>query len=325
MRNILKIKLAVLLIPAVLVLQSCNKDDENTGEQGRWDKLEEFNVEWRINDLEMTSIFAPVAEALGESTMIEASGLVPSISNPGYLWSHNDKGNENLLFLLDKNSGETVARYRLEGIFNRDWEDIEISRGVDGPNYIFLGDIGDNNRVYPSYMIHRFIEPVFEESHRGNVINWTPEDHQEYRYIYPDGQKHDSETLLYDPIYDDLYVVTKRDFNSLIYALPGDLDWSETQEALFVGNFLFTRAVAGNVSLDGSQILLKTYDFIMYWERDISQPLWHTLRAQPMLAPYDPGEPQGEAICFDVDGVNYYTLSEFSNAIIPILYKYTRN
>lgn len=314
-----------MLIPVAFVLLSCNKDDGDSGEQSRWHNLEQFNVDWRINDLEMTTIFAPSAKALGESTMIEASGLVPSISNPGYLWSHNDKGNENLLFLLDKNSGETVARYRLEGIFNRDWEDIEISRASNGINYIFLGDIGDNNRVYPNYVIHRFVEPLFKEEHRGKVIDWMPEDHQEYRYIYPEGNKHDSETLLYDPVFDDLYVVTKRDFNSLIYALPGDLDWSETQEALLVGNFLFTRAVAGNVSLDGAQILVKTYDFIMHWERDLSQPLWNTLQTKPHLAPYDPGEPQGEAICFDLDGVNYYTLSEFSNSIIPVLYKYIRN
>lgn len=317
-------KLIYLFLPILFLLQSCSKDDVQSAEEGRWHSVENFNVDWRINDLEISNIFASPSAAMGESTMVEASGLAPSISNPGFLWSHNDKGNENLLFLLDKSNGQTVARYRLEGITNRDWEDMEISGSPDGKNYIFLGDIGDNNRVYPNYVVHRFIEPVFEESHRGKVIDWTPEDHKQYRYIYPEGQKHDSETLLYDPLYDDLYVVTKRDFNSFIYALPGDLDWTQTQEALPIGNFLFTRAVAGNVSLDGSQLLLKTYEFIMYWERDLSKPLWETFQTKPQLAPYDPGEPQGEAICFDLEGKGYYTLSEYSNSIIPVLYNYSR-
>jgi len=43
----------------------------------------------------------------------------------------------------------------------------------------------------------------------------------------------------------------------------------------------------------------------------------------PALAPYDPAEAQGEAVCFDQNG-GYYTLSEFSNSIIPELYYYKR-
>jgi len=324
----IKIKKSLVLLTAItlMLLQACSSD-EGVGpseEEGRWRSLETFKIEWRINDLEMTNLFSAKGQPKGESTMAEASGLAPSISNPGFLWSHNDKGNENLLFLLDKKTGQTVARYRLQGINNRDWEDMEITAGSDA-NYIFLGDIGDNNRVYPNYVIHRFVEPVFDEAHRGMVIDWTPEDHLEYRYIYPEGKKHDSETLLYDPVFDDLYVVTKRDFNSIIYALPGDLDWTQTQEARYIGEFRFTRAVGGNVSIDGSQVLVKTYDFIMYWKRDLEKPLWKTLQSQPMLAPYNPVEPQGEAISFDLEGRAYYTLSEYSNSITPVLYKYIKN
>jgi hypothetical protein len=319
-----KLHLTVALLFAIaMLLTACADDDAPApGNPSRWDGLEDFNVEWRLNDLASSTAFAPVGEAKGESTMPEASGLAPSISNPGHLWSHNDKNNQNLLFLLDAQTGQTVARYRLEGIRNRDWEDIEIAEGLNGDNYIFLADFGDNNRVYTSYTIHKFIEPIFEEAHRGLVVDWLPEGHTPIEYVYPEGRKHDAEALLYDLFHDDLYIVTKRDFNSIIYALPGDQDWSEVGEALYVGEFRFTRAVGGNVSLKGDKVLLKTYERILYWERKGQAPLWQTLAEEPVLTPYEPVEPQGEAICFDRQGSGYFTLSEFSNSITPVLYYY---
>ena len=320
------LKYLLLLFAIGIFFSSCSDDDGTPSEDkdSRWYGLEDFNIEWALNDLVMSSSFSLEGEARGESTMMEASGIAPSILNPGYIWSHNDKGNENLLFLLDEASGKTIVRYRLQGINNRDWEDMEITVDENGNPWIFLADIGDNNRVYPNYTIHKFREPLMEEDHKGRVVNWQPEDYKTYVYTYPEDNKHDSEALLYDLWHDDLYIVTKRDFNSLIYVLSGDEDWSSPGEARLVGNFNFTRAVAGNVSLDGTGVLLKTYERIMYWERSEMEPLWQTFQRKPQLAPYEPVEPQGEAIAFDVEGRGYFTLSEYSNSIIPVLYYYSR-
>ncbi|MFN3802680.1 hypothetical protein [Belliella pelovolcani] len=268
--------------------------------------------------------FSDPAEAKGQSDLIEASGIVISLSNPGFLWTHEDKGNKNEIYLLDRQNAETVASFQLEGIFNRDWEDIEIGPGPEeGVNYIYLGETGDNDRVYRDYKIYRFKEPVFNESDKGNTIVIPNNKIEIITFNYPDRLRHDVETVLLDPWTKDLFLVTKRDFFSIIYVLPFPQNTQEQMTAIKVGEFSFTRAVGGNISLDGREMLIKTYDFILHWERAANESMVDMFTKVPRLAPYNPTEPQGEAICFD-ENLGYYTLSEFSNAIIPILYYYDR-
>ena len=57
------------------------------------------------------------------SAINEASGLAAGINNPNMLWTHNDSGDSARLFLLDE-YGRFQAQFKLEGISNRDWEDI---------------------------------------------------------------------------------------------------------------------------------------------------------------------------------------------------------
>ncbi|MGY6743120.1 MAG: hypothetical protein ACXIUQ_10320 [Cecembia sp.] len=290
-----------------------------------WESHEPFELEYSAPlGLTRSDKFPEMADARGESDLIEASGIVISTANQGYLWSHEDRGNSNEIFLLDVATGETVASYELTGIFNRDWEDIEIGPGPEaGINYIYLGEVGDNNRVYRDYKIYRFKEPVFNEDHRGKKTPINNQDIETITFRYPDGLRHDVETLLLDPWTKDLFLVTKRDFFSIIYVLPYPQDTETPMEAIRVGEFPFTRAVGGNISLDGKEMLIKTNDFIMHWERLEGESMVDMFKKVPKLAPYNPTEPQGEAICFD-HNKGYYTLSEFSNAIVPVLYYYHR-
>ena len=290
-----------------------------------WESHEPFELEYSVPlGLTRSDKFPEMAKARGDSDLIEASGIVISKANQGYLWSHEDKGNTNEIFLIDIATGETVASYELIGIFNRDWEDIEIGPGPEpGVNYIYLGEVGDNNRVYRDYKIYRFREPDFSESHRGNKIPINNEDIETITFGYPERLRHDVETLLLDPWTMDLFLVTKRDFFSIIYVLPYPQDIETPMEAIRVGEFPFTRAVGGNISLDGKEMLIKTYDFIMHWERNEGESMVDMFLKTPKLVPYNPTEPQGEAICFD-ENKGYYTLSEFSNAIVPVLYYYNR-
>lgn len=290
-----------------------------------WEAHEPFELEYSVPlGLARSDKFPEIAEARGESDLIEASGIVVSIANQGYLWTHEDRGNSNEVFLLDAATGETVSAYELTGIPNRDWEDIEIGPGPEvGVNYIYLGEVGDNNRVYRNYKIYRFKEPVFDEEHRGRSISIPNEEIEVITFTYPEGLRHDVETLLLDPWTKDLYLVTKRDFFSIIYVLPFPQNSAEPMQAIKVGEFSFTRAVGGNISLDGTEMLIKTYDFILHWERNEGENMVDMFLKTPKLAPYNPAEPQGEAICFD-QNKGYYTLSEFSNAIVPVLYYYNR-
>ncbi|MCH7410225.1 hypothetical protein MM239_12525 [Belliella sp. DSM 111904] len=309
---------------SLLSLFSCDQASDSPDTiQDFWESHIPFELEYSTSlGLVRSNRFPETAEARGESDLIEASGIVISIENEGFLWTHEDKGNQNEIYLLNIQTGETAAIFKLDGVFNRDWEDIEIGPGPEeGANYIYLGEVGDNDRVYRDYKIYRFKEPTFVSGTSEYTI--SSDEIETITFQYPGNTKHDVETLLLDPWTKDLFLVTKRDFHSIIYVLPYPQNTNEQIEAVKVGEFPFTRAVGGNISLDGNEMLIKTYDFILHWTRTGNENMVDMFTKTPQLAPYNPTEPQGEAICFDAEK-SYYTLSEFSNAIVPILYFYQR-
>jgi hypothetical protein len=81
--------------------------------------------------------------------------------------------------------------------------------------------------------------------------------------------------------------------------------------------------VGGDISENGTELLLKTYDNVYYWRIQSSQKLAQILEEQPVILPYEP-EPQGEAICWSSDNSGYYTLSEERHGIAAYLYFYRR-
>jgi len=57
----------------------------------------------------------------------------------GQLWSHNDSGNDPVLFRVDSASGQILQRVRLSNAANVDWEDLAADA-----NYLYVGDFGNN-------------------------------------------------------------------------------------------------------------------------------------------------------------------------------------
>lgn len=251
-----------------------------------------------------------------EKFLDETSGLAVSRKFPELLYLHNDSGGSAEIFLLD-----TLGKYRgsilLEGVTNRDWEDLAIGPGpVDGESYLYLGDIGDNFGVHEELFIYRFPEPPTVEEAR-------PVLPERIKLRYPDGAK-DAETLLVDPLGGDLYVLTKRDArNSLYKAAAADLKDGSTVVLEKVLEMPITLSVAGDISADGLQVAIKNYWVVYYWERDPNLTLEETLGHPAKLLPYEP-EPQGEALAFSPDGNSYFTLSEKKLRVQPVLYRYTR-
>jgi hypothetical protein len=322
----MKFSYTFLLTFVILSFISCNERvEEPLPEADFWDLHEPFELEYNVpTGLVRSDKFPDLAESRGKSDLEEVSGIVMSVANPGFLWAHEDSSNPNDVYLIDRSTGETKASYELSGIFNRDWEDIEIGPGPEsGTNYIYISETGDNNRVFRNYKIYRFKEPVFKEEDLGKRIVIPNQEIETITFTYPDQLRHDVETLLLDPWTKDLFLVTKRDFFSIIYVLPFPQDVEKPMEAIRVGEFSFTRATGGNISLDGKEMLIKTFDFILHWERNEGENMVDMFTKIPKLAPYNPTEPQGEAICFD-ELKGYYTLSEFSNAVVPELYYYKR-
>jgi hypothetical protein len=68
----------------------------------------------------------------------EASGVAQA---DGVLWTHNDSGAP-VVFRLDA-SGRAAA-VTVAGADVRDWEDLAIARNLEGTDFLYIADIGDN-------------------------------------------------------------------------------------------------------------------------------------------------------------------------------------
>lgn len=252
----------------------------------------------------------------------EASGLVASRKQPGVLWTHNDSGDSARVFALGEN-GKDLGVVRLEGAGAIDWEDITLGPGPEaGRDYLYCGDIGDNGAVRPTIQVYRIPEPQVDPEH---PVAWRRTTGAEKITLrYPGGPR-DAETLMSDPITSDLIVISKREdtvhaFRAAAASLH-DGDTVVLEEIAALPGV--TWAVSGDISADGSEILVKTYPQIFYYHRAPGESLAQALAHHPDPLPYTI-EPQGEAVAWAADGSGYYTTSEDSKEIDAHLYFYPR-
>ena len=264
---------------------------------------------------------SPVAEGEIEADAVdEASGLASSRSNSLYLWTHNDSGGDPAFYLFTR-AGADSGRYVLEGAENTDWEDMAIGPGpVDGTNYLFAADIGDNAAQRDNYTIYRVPEPDLN-------IDDLPEDSiltgvEAIEYVYADGFSRDAEAIMVDPATRDIYIISKREAQVGVYLLAYPQSTTEVNTADFQGLIPFTNVVAADISPSGGEILIKDYLNVYHWFRDEGS-LYETLRTTPNRLAYE-AEPQGEAIAWSIDGAAYFTLSEEDTFDPAVLYSYGR-
>jgi hypothetical protein len=284
---------------------------------------EPLHFEYDMDNLEYYEGFYDAEDrgVLENEVIIEASGLAVSRSNPSLIWTHNDSGDFNRLFVVGGNA-EDFGEFVIRGAFNRDWEDMAAGPGPQpGITYLYIGEIGDNLAQFDIMSIYRVPEP--DLSGLDSVASTIVEGVERIDYVYPDGQSRDAETLMVDPLTRDLYIVTKRDERSIVYIarFPQDTEKLITLEK--IGYLPFNRALAGDISADGLEIAIKTDERIYYWRREPTEAVFQALVRQPLLLPYKV-EPQGEAFAWMPDGSGYYTLSEKTGGIDPVLYFYRR-
>lgn len=297
----------------------------------------------------------PVTDSLFESgvsqgeltntELLEVSGLVESINNPGYLWVHNDSGDKARIFLLDKHGNHKTTVW-LANTTNRDWEDIAIGPGPDeGKVYVYVGDIGDNENKHRKKYIYRIEEPVLDLN---DPVDTIIQHVDKITFQLPDGSQ-DVELLMLDPQTRDLYLVSKRKKKASLYRLPYPQSTTETiqaEVAISEKDFLqyegesismqgeeflindynaryYYQIVGGDISRDGKEVLIKSYSSVYYWKKKGNESIVELLKQDPVRLPYQP-EPQGEAIGFDCCGTGYFTVSEKRGKTSPQLNFYKR-
>jgi hypothetical protein len=283
-----------------------------------------FVAEYDMDDLPVSDLFEayPAMGTLNNPAIDEASGIAVCRQDASYIWTHNDSGDMNRIFLI-KNDGTYMGTFMLNGAENTDWEDMAMGPGPTlGKNYLYVADIGDNRGRYPKKYIYRFPEPDIYLA--DSSIQWVDvSDVDRIPFVYPDGIKMDAETLLVDPWTKDIYIITKREFPVTVYKLPYPQSTSNSTEAVKYGTLPFSAATAGDISADGKEILVKSYDQAFLWTRAEGESIRDAFMRQPIRVPYTP-EPQGEAIAFPENGSGYYTLSETRGGVTPVVYFYKR-
>ena len=231
----------------------------------------------------------------------EASGLVESIANPKHLWTLNDSGNPAEVFLIDQTAKIKLV-CKLAGIDNRDFEDIAIGAGSDSSkNYVYVADIGDNLTRYKVKLIYRFEEPTIGVEKEVVISAFDT-----LQITLPDGVR-DSETLMIEPDSHDMILISKLEDSVRVYRIAYPFD--KKTKATHVATIPYFKIVAGGISMNGEEVLLKDYDNIYYWKNQADFPLEQLLQQKPSILLYE-SEKQGESIAWARDGSGYYTLSE---------------
>ena len=259
----------------------------------------------------------------------EASGIASSKNNSNIIWIHNDSGDRSRIYAVGID-GSHLGVVNITGVIARDWEDMCIGPGPEkNIDYIYIGDIGDNFSTKEKKRIHRFKEPIINLDSMQVPFSISIKEVETITFSYPD-KKFDSETLMIDSSTKDLYLVTKRQNPAQIYRLPFPQSTEQTIDAEYVGNLSIPKkgeypaldwVSSGEISRDGKQVLIKTYDNIYLIKKKNNLDLFSTLNSTQKELKYIP-EPQGEAVCFRWDQLGYYTVSEEYDKIPAHIYYY---
>jgi hypothetical protein len=257
------------------------------------------------------------------SALKEVSGLVDSRANANTFWVHNDSGDPAQFFAID-HTGTLLGTFPLANAPTGDWEDIAIGPKPAGGNYLYLGDVGDNNGLRTFVTVYRTDEP---QSTTGATI--PTGDYASVKLQYPGGPR-DVESIFVDPLSGDMFFITKRTAIPEIYSVStvvfdnpgqtvtmtplGNLQQNYREEVGHDPNFLLSTPTAADVSPDGRFVLVRSrvsstgYVF----ERATGQSVADALHGAGV--PFTLGaETQGEAIGWAADGASFFTTSEWDN------------
>ena len=256
----------------------------------------------------------------------ESSGLAASRRDPRILWTHNDSGDQPVLYALEAN-GARRGILRLTGARNIDWEDLA-SFQLDGRAYLLIADVGDNasQRTDCALLIIEepdpaTLSPLDETPVR---IAWT------IPVSYLDGPR-DVESVAVDPEAGLIYLLAKRTSPHGLYTLPlripADGVIPAATPVAQVPNAFFpqpsisqallplptgryrTQPTGMDFAADGSAAVVLGYGDVLLFPRQNDEPWKTTLMRPPVvLAPH--GFIQAEGVAFGADNCTIFVSSE---------------
>lgn len=307
-RNIAKLSVFVIFVSIVCAMSSaCGQTTAGDREVAVFDQTESrYGVPRVVGNLE-------------SAELKESSGLAASKCHADVLWTHNDSGDEALIYALST-SGKHLGVWKVKGASNVDWEDIAAYKNKTGECFVYIGEIGDNERKREHRSVYRVREPRITEDAK-NSSKKKPletENAEVIKFTYPD-TKHDAEALLVHPVLGDIYIVTKRfDGPAGIYKIKPDFSGA-VSKVQKIGELALPAVpngfvTGGDISPDGKR--LAVCDYFAGYELALPEKstdfddIW---KQNPQR--FDIGERKiGEAIAYSSDGNAVYATSEKVNA-----------
>ncbi len=272
--------------------------------------------------LALAGAFIAPAEAYGQAfkrlgrldaaVLDEVSGIA-ALADGGFV-VHNDDGPTRIYVLDD--TGALRAPVAIGGSFLQDWEDLAVVAGPDGP-LLAIGDIGDNAGV------RRTISIYFVDLPQSSGPDGLPESlplRHKLQLRYPDGAR-DAESLAFDPLSNQLLVLTKRDRPPRLYGIAlsqaltqpearlellGDVPGLRPPDTIdlliepFRGRWV-SQPTGLDIRPDGRMAALLTYRSLYLYTRADGETWPEAFGGTPLEVRGPPGT-QDEAVTFDAGG-----------------------
>ena len=261
-----------------------------------------------------------IVGAIKSQEINESSGIIASRCQANVFWTHNDSGDDAYIFAVNE-TGEHLGVWQVKNAKNRDWEDLATMKNTEtGECFLYIGDIGDNERKHESLTVYLVKEPTVsaanKNSNRKNSL--TTEPAGAIKIQYPDA-RFDAETLLVHPQTGDIYILTKRlRDKSAVYKLSKNYSLEKNNRLEKITDFTvpsvpFGFLTGGDISADGKRVILcdysAAYEIVLPETAKNFDDIW---REKPLIVELGERE-QGEAVCYAVDGKSIFATSEKLN------------
>lgn len=214
----------------------------------------------------------------------EASGIVKSRRHEGVFWTHNDSGNKPVLFGI-RLDGSVVAQLEVEGVENRDWEDI----AIDGKGNLLIGDLGDSYLRFKEHSIIVLPEPDLKP-HEARV---TPTDI--VTFSYPE-QRYDCEAMFVHE--GKVYLIAKQLVVSALFRLEPLGDGRPNVDQVCA--LPIRLATGADVSADGRRLAVCSYGRL--WVYELPDDMAQLGKVEPQVVTW-PFNFQTEGCAFDREDV----------------------
>jgi hypothetical protein len=228
----------------------------------------------------------------------------------GHLWTHNDKGDENELYSIDKTTGGIKHTIVLDGADNVDYEDL-----AQNEDYIFVGDVGNNEGDRKDLVIYRIAKEGVEitgsqTSVRPDKIRFDYEDQQDFSTNRD--HNFDCEAIIY--LNDKIYLFTKNraDNQSNLYAMPAQPGYHKAKR---ISSFYTGGRITGAcINSKGNQVILIGYNkraHVFLWVLDnfADENFFSSTKRYVNLGPFDVIG-QAEAITYFDDETIYISAEQ---------------